>query len=104
MADASLLDNLGPGEAAAITFEVTQDDIDHGRRRDCKDCPIARSAAREFPGYHVLVDSELGLENRESRNYYCASLPGEARAFIVDFDQGWPVNPFSFTASFQAIH
>lgn len=100
MADASLLENLGPGEDVAITFEVTQDDIDHGRWRDCNECPIARSAVREFPGYEVSVGSAIRMYG--AGGSYRAALPATAENFITSFDYGHPVDPFSFTAHFQS--
>lgn len=100
MADASLLENLGPGEDVAIIFEVTQDDIDHGVRSNCNECPVARSAAREFPGYEVSVGISIHLHG--AGGSFRAALPATAENFITSFDYWQPVDPFFFTAHFQA--
>ena len=98
MADASLLEKLGPGEDVTITFDITQDDIDQGIRSNCIDCPIARSASREFPGYSVAVGSAIHL--RTDGRYFMGELPAKASDFVYDFDHGLRVEPFSFTAHF----
>lgn len=76
-----------------IQVEVTQEHIDKGTSADCYACPIA------------LAMTELGLENVMvdtgtfcyGRFYLGYSTPGiEAQSFISKFDDGEPVQPFTF--------
>jgi hypothetical protein len=74
-----------------ITIDVTADDIANGVRGRCSTCPVAL-AVRRVPG---LEKWEVGGMSA----FYGASsfpLPCAASRFIMDFDGGRPVEPFSF--------
>lgn len=74
-----------------ITINVTQEDINAGKRNACELCPVALSVKRMFPKRTIYVDTRyividlLGFV-----------IPIEARDFITAFDAGRPVKPFSF--------
>lgn len=84
----------------AIKVTVTQSDINNGKRKNEMTCPIALALNRAFGGMlegsisvcqsfvALRVTGEL-LERTEQ-------LPGEAVAFIRDFDDGTEVHPFEF--------
>ncbi len=83
-----------------LTIQVTQDDINHGVRNSCTDCPINRAAARElgistsfiatFPNWLKITIPEIPLSE-----WY--RLPDPARTFLKRFDQGQYVPALTFT-------
>lgn len=83
-----------------IKIEVTQEDIDRGKQGSRCWCPIARAIKRTLywmPGDTMIPDgrvevsiAQVAIEDGR------ADLPFEASNFIVAFDRGEPVKPFSF--------
>jgi hypothetical protein len=73
------------------TITVLQDDIDNGKPRSGRDCAIALAAKRELFTDNLWV-SAVGIATPAERG----ELPSEARAFIPQFDQKLPVEPFKF--------
>jgi hypothetical protein len=74
-----------------IEVQVTQDDIDHGERSRCQECPVARALRRTFGGIYVSVgprDMSLGV--------YVLPTPGDAAEFMNLFDGGFQAGPFGF--------
>lgn len=81
-------------------FEVTQEDIDHGIRYSCRECPIARVINRTF-SKEILVDGAnlsvpfcadiVGIIE-----YKLFELPQEVKNSIRDFDKQLKVEPFTF--------
>ena len=97
----------------AVTVEVTQDDIDNGKPQQAYACPIALAASRTtgFPQDQVGVSDLLCVygnrldrygpeDEREVLATY--DLTGDAMTFIIDFDRGKEVEPFTFTATRRA--
>lgn len=76
-----------------MEINVTQKDIEEGRRCSAFDCPIAR-AAKRHTGLEAVVtdDVELTGPHLFSRWY----LPLKATDFIQAFDARKPVSPLSF--------
>lgn len=74
-----------------IEIHVTQEDIDHGRKGSCVNCPIARAAYRALRGWVEVHQFEL---NHMGKLY---ELPPLAIEFILDFDSDCRVEPFTFT-------
>jgi hypothetical protein len=74
-----------------MTINVTQADIDQGAP-DCVDnCPIALAIIRAVGHPYVAVDRlHAKVSGREYR------LPVTAQCFILDFDAGDSVAPFTF--------
>lgn len=74
-----------------ITIEVTQGDINGGKRSKCKECPVALAISRHINLASVVV-----------RGGYCLisgteyDLPMVAELFIDNFDYGLQVRPFTF--------
>jgi len=99
-----------------LAVKVTQDDIAHGKARDCAACPVALAAHRAVLRCIDAGGDPIALA-REARDYDvhvspgqadvlsggCViaryALPGDAREFIRRFDQFEAVIPFGFTAS-----
>lgn len=78
-----------------ITVNVTQEDIDKGKRGSCADCPIALAAIRALGTDEVRVTSDaiywMGLSVLRH-----APIPEAGWMFIGGFDGGEKVHPFSF--------
>jgi hypothetical protein len=78
-----------------IRIKVTQEHINKGRRRACRQCPVALAIVEqtEFPNPWV-GDTHVDLvTSPESPSY---KLPAEVQRFIDNFDNGKPVKPFAF--------
>lgn len=74
------------------TIHVTQHDINCGFQRSNSSCPIALAVGRVFDDAPVIVRTAtiaVGCSN-EMR------LPRSARTFVVRYDGGDVVAPFSF--------
>jgi hypothetical protein len=78
---------------AKHTINVTQEDIDQGKRTSPTQCAVALAMRRETGNEWVV--GEYDMDNFQTN--IGVRLPEEARTFIKDFDYGRPVEPFSFT-------
>ena len=80
----------------SVRIDVTQADIDHGRKRDDSKCPIALALTRM--GYEdVSVGSYIvWTKNDILRHILRRPTPPDASKFIHDFDNDRKVKPFSF--------
>ena len=78
-----------------MRLTITQDDINRGRCGSQEHCPIAHALRARVPGANVKVRAcfatVIGPNERPSFRRY--ALSGAARAFILAFDQGKPVEP-----------
>jgi hypothetical protein len=75
-----------------MTIEVTQEDIDNGKRRRCRHCPVAL-ALRRFTR-SVWVADQSYLHNLDLQKEI--GTPNRVSFFIEEFDAGKPVKPFTF--------
>lgn len=81
-----------------MKIQVTQDDIDHGKKRSCSGCPIGRAIARAT-GKDCLVGQssvKLGKTWFRTPEERWLVLPDIASMFIRRFDDGEKVEPFEF--------
>lgn len=74
-----------------MKIEVTQDDILEGKIGKSCYCPIALAMKRAY-GHDKIVVSRSVCEI----DYVEFATPKEAGRFIVRFDNGFHVSPFSF--------
>lgn len=74
-----------------MKIEVTARDIEKGLPEDKCGCPVAL-AIRRATGLEVSVWCSMSV--KVGREYI--DLPDEAEDFINRFDQGEPVQPFTF--------
>ena len=74
-----------------MKIDVTQEDIDRGVKGACTQCPVALALARAFPDVYVDVATTQLLVGDEF-----IRAPSVVSIFIEDFDDGEPVQPFSF--------
>lgn len=89
---------LGDGVVGVTTIAVTQDDIDRGAKavNDGDSCPVALAVQRA-PGLGCAHVTKA--EVVPNGNYFEPGipLPDVAVEFIRRFDEGEPVEPFTFT-------
>lgn len=84
------------------TITVTQDDIDNGTPACNDGCPIALAMQRVF-----TKDATVGTEHfwpwaTEFPDMpVTGNLPAIAKDFVRDYDEGRPVQPFQFEASYE---
>lgn len=81
-----------------VLIKVTQDDIDHGQKSSCGNCPIARAVNRtmgELACAWVGVD-DLTITDPTLVDRKIFKLPKAASIFIKLFDNDRPVIPFNF--------
>lgn len=89
-----------------LRITVTAEDISSGTKSDCEKCAVARAANRARGlGFFAWYDRAwvYGVEEPAGPRIAFGdgleySLPEEAIRFIVDFDEGRQVYPFSFVA------
>lgn len=78
------------------TIEVTQADIDAGESQSCTACPIALAVQRVFPECRIEVTERAMYLYRGEELEARANTPRTAARFVRLFDQGFPVEPFTF--------
>jgi len=74
-----------------ITVCITDKDIDTGKPRSQRACPIAKAAKRHSKNGNVRVTNDTILLNGVRH-----PLPPKAQDFVVDFDSYRFVYPFKF--------
>lgn len=74
-----------------IRVRVTKKDIERGEPMDCYLCPLARALRRYGFKKAVVGPDSVWLGARE------VLMPKAACTFTERFDEGKPVEPFSFT-------
>lgn len=83
-----------------MKIEITQEDINNGKRGHYDSCPIALAANRQHKNYKSKVGLNwIKMEGKWFMIFSIAkieALPPEARAFIDFFDREIPVQPFTF--------
>ena len=88
-----------------VEFEVTQEHIDHGKKADCENCPVAICILEQLvDGAKIEVDydgltlyKDFDKSTSEYHTEYNRSTPKEVRMFVTDFDYDWEVEPFKFS-------
>lgn len=73
-----------------MSVDVTQEHIDKGMRDSCLSCPIALALKKKGDRLVRVRNTVAYVANMPYQ------LPQEAIAFILDFDHGELVKPFSF--------
>jgi len=81
-----------------MKIEVTEQDIENGRRGDPKCCAIGRALDRAGVVHFGVMGPAVLIAN-ESRLSTARLLPASVQRWILDFDAGKPVEPFSFELS-----
>ena len=81
-----------------LTVDVKQEHIDAGQKGVCGRCPVAL-AVKDTGIKFVKIGTfsmRWALGKKKQGPNYQGSLPGVAIGFIVDFDNGYEVEPFTF--------
>jgi hypothetical protein len=80
-----------------VLVEVTQEDIDKGKRGDPWCCPAARALERATGKKWSVVGPLCSrVDDRKQAIGKRITLPQEVFDFVRAFDGGEPVSPFSF--------
>jgi hypothetical protein len=87
----------------ATQISVTLDDIQHGERKSCTNCPVARAIGRHLPEWVTLEAGALSLDFYWPNSSIRIQTPSIAEKFIVDFDQGYKVKPISFMLDLDPV-
>jgi hypothetical protein len=77
-----------------ITFSVTEQDIQEGKKGHCYKCPIALAVMRAVPEAEVVEVNWFAVYI-DSVYKFDYSQPDLVLKFMEDFDLGKPVFPFS---------
>lgn len=81
----------------SLIIDVTQEDIDEGKRFEPCGCPVALAVQKKIPERRVIVYSHK-IQIGEDEIF--VELPPSAKEFICKFDKKSndksPVSPFSF--------
>lgn len=82
---------------------VTAEHILIGDRQDCESCPVALAIAQAFPDLtYVSVDTDIiSVQAVEGGRTYL-DVPCEVVDFVLDFDAGCDVEPFTFELDYPA--
>lgn len=86
-----------------MLIEVTAEDIDAGKRRDCHGCPVATALDRATgERWAVGVDERGRAVARRERFDGWFALPRAASEFVRRFDAGGMPGPFTFEFDAEA--
>jgi hypothetical protein len=80
-----------------LTVQVTDKDIAEAKKSDSMQCVVARALARTFPeAQRIGVDVQsIRWSDSDTRHIYLT--PYAVQGYIVAFDAGEEIQPFSFT-------
>jgi hypothetical protein len=82
--------------ATRFRINVTQRDIDEALRRNSARCVVATAIARSIPtAHHIEVDTQL-IRFTDGANRYGYLTPYGVQGYVIAFDAGDPISPFSF--------
>jgi anti-sigma regulatory factor (Ser/Thr protein kinase) len=91
-------------KTVTVEVEVSEFDIRHGEKANCRNCPVAMAINRRMGRWnvHALVTDHL-IELKDPRKVYKPTFtPDEVRKFIWRFDRGERVYPFRFALEVPA--
>jgi hypothetical protein len=92
----SLLTSPKVRTAKRYKIDVTAADIAHAIPRDSSICAVARAIARAIPDTtRIVVDTQAIRFSRGSQRFIYLT-PAIAQHYVVEFDAGRPIEPFSF--------
>ena len=82
-----------------MKINITQEDLDLGKRYHCKMCPVALALQRagiEVSSVGKYVFSYYVTNTAESIRLKTVGLPPTVTSFIAKFDKGERTEPFEF--------
>jgi hypothetical protein len=82
---------------------VTAEHIAHGVRESCTDCPVALAIMDALPCTDLIAVDGDEVTFGEIADWTEVKFPAEVQLFIKAFDDGEPVEPFSFTLDYPAV-
>ena len=86
-----------------MKINVTAEDIANGHRDHPNACPIAQALWRMFSIYSlpIVKGGKISFEFCDRR--VIADMPGEVQKFVLRYDAGWTVEPFTFDLDVQPL-
>jgi len=82
---------------AELEIHLRQDHIDKGKASDCTKCPGALALLEQVPDIESIDVDDLRIIFRTTMgDYVRVETPPELHKFIIDFDDGKSVRPFTF--------
>jgi hypothetical protein len=87
----------------ATQISVTLDDIQHGERKSCTNCPVARAIGRHLPAWVSVEVGPLHIKYIGQSSEGFITTPHRARLFMDVFDIGAPVKPISFMLDLDPV-
>ena len=82
-------------DEVTVKIRVTKGDIAAGLRANCRTCPIARALQRRFRPTEVKVCHQFA-SLIWGQTYHQAPMPIKAATWLLAFDQGHVMQPFTF--------
>lgn len=80
-----------------MLIQVTEADIREGKKRICRDCPVARAINKVLTNNLTATVAQFYIDIYNGINlikrYTC---PKDVRTFIEKYDMNWIVEPFEF--------
>ncbi len=77
-------------------IEVTQHDIDNGKRKSCTKCPVALAVNRTLRAEASVGKRTINIIYGDATFEEGISTPTSAADFIRKYDEGEEVKPFNF--------
>lgn len=83
----------------SMKVNITPELVERAVQRDSRHCMIAEAIKEQNPHYvHILVDLQtIRWTNPKTAKRYVCLTPEAAAQALVAFDQGRPIEPFSFS-------
>jgi hypothetical protein len=86
-------------ERMRVRLRITQEDIDKAHRKDSFSCVVAQAVARTIPeAHHIEVDTQT-IRWTENGVRYLWLTPYVAQEYVISFDAGHQIRPFTCTLS-----
>ena len=81
---------------------VSHDNISHGVKMDCFDCPVAKALQRVFNNIPLSVYNDI-INMYIAGRWISYKTPYKAKRFMCKFDTRQTVEPFIFVFDFKEI-
>lgn len=81
-----------------LVITVTQEHIDAGQKCSMNSCPVALAMKEHTNKYEPVVGRIFAAYRYPNRGRFCNlyTLPEEVAEFVINFDNGLPVEPITF--------
>lgn len=80
-----------------VKISVTAEHINAGEQRDCADCPVALAIKDTLHPLSIEITDDFIHFGLPGGRYSPVHTPENVSYFVDKFDDGQPVQPFTFT-------